>query len=222
MTKEIVEKLAQLKIFSDVSPASLAKLAEIATEKHYPHGQLILIERELQKPALIILGGKVRVYHTSLEGREQTISIIEKGVVNIPATFAKDHSNPANVVALEDSHALIITQDTFNRVVSETPELALAFLADLSEKLRVFVSLTFDLSLRSVRSRLAKFLLMKSEEAASDTIRLVHKDIASQIGTVRVVISRTLKAFSQESLIKQERQNIIILDKAALKAEIDV
>lgn len=222
MTKNIVEKLTQLKIFSDVSPASLAKLVEAAVEKHFTQGQLLLIEKEFQKPALIILEGKVRVYHTSLEGREQTISIIEKGVVNIPATFTKDRTNPANVIALEDSHALIISPNTFNRVVSETPDLALAFLTDLSEKLRIFVSLTYDLSLRSVRSRLAKFLLVKSEEAASDTIKLAHKDIASQIGTVRVVISRTLKAFSQESLIKQDRHHIVILDKDALKAEADV
>jgi len=221
MTNKLIEKLAQLKIFSDVSSPALAKLVDIAVEKRYGQGQLLLIEREFQKPALIILEGKIRVYHTSLEGREQTISIIEKGVVNIPATFTKDHSNPANVIAVEDSQVLIIAQETFNKVVSETPELALAFLGDLSEKLRVFVGLTYDLSLRSVRSRLAKFLLMKSIEAESDTIKLAHKDIASQIGTVRVVISRTLKAFSHEALIKQERHHIVILDKEALKAEVD-
>ncbi len=222
MTNNLVEKLSRLKIFADVSPLALEKLVKSAIEKHFTHGQILLIEKEVQKPAVIILEGKVRVYHTSLEGREQTISIIEKGVVNIPAVFSKDHSNPANVVALEDSLALIISQDTFKRVVSETPELALAFLSDLSEKLRIFVGLTYDLSLRSVRSRLAKFLLTKAEETSSDTIKLAHKDIASQIGTVRVVISRTLKAFSKETFIRQERHHIIILDKDALKTEVDM
>ena len=222
MMNTLIEKLSQLKIFTDVSSPSLAKLVDVATEKHYTHGQLLLIEKDEHSPALIILEGKVRIYHISLEGREQTISVIEKGVINIPATFAKDHSNPANVIALEDTHALIISQDAFKQVVSETSELALAFLCDMSEKLRTFVSLTYDLSLRSVRSRLAKFLLTKAEETASDTIRLAHKDIASQIGTVRVVISRTLKVFSQEALIKQDRQNIVLIDKPALRVEADM
>lgn len=221
MTDTLVEKLSQLKIFNGVSPASLTKLIEVANKKHYERNQLLLIEKDEYNPALIILDGKVRVYHTSLEGREQTISIIQKGVVNIPATFTKDHSTPANVIALENTHALIISQDLFEQVASETPELALAFLRDLSEKLRVFVSLTYDLSLRSVRSRLAKFLLNKAQETGSDTIKVAQKDIASQIGTVRVVISRTLKAFSREAIIKQERHHISILDKDALKAETD-
>jgi CRP/FNR family transcriptional regulator len=106
----------------------------------------------------------------------------------------------------------------FRRVASETPAIALAVLDDFSAKLRHLADLTHDLSLRSVRGRLARFLLAQAQ-VEDAPLRWTQEEIAAQIGTVREVVSRMLRALIRDGLIQMERQRIAILDPEALEAE---
>ena len=83
----------------------------------------------------------------------------------------------------------------------------------LSQKLQQFNELAYDLSLRSVRARLAKFLI----EHDNDEQEWTQNAIASKIGSVREVVSRTLRGFVKEGLIIIDRHQIKILDLAGLE-----
>ena len=74
-----------------------------------------------------------------------------------------------------------------------------------------------DLSLRTVRARLARFLLEQSE--ADAPVRWTHAEIAARIGTVRVVVSRTLRDFAAEGILDVQRQRIAVADRDALMRE---
>lgn len=115
---------------------------------------------------------------------------------------------------------LTISQADFRRVVSETPELALTVLCDLSQKLQKMVALTYDLGLRSVRGRLANFLLENANADGTLAERWTQQQIAAHIGTAREVVSRTLRQFSNAGIISIKRQRITILDAPALKNQI--
>ena len=111
-------------------------------------------------------------------------------------------------------------QADFRYLTSQNPEISRAVLRDLSEKLEHFTNLAHDLSLRSVRARLAHFLLEQAQ-ASSPTETWTHEKIAAQIGTVREVVSRMMRTFIREGLIRTERQNIILLDAEKLQEEAD-
>lgn len=177
-----------------------------------------MLEGEPDKPVFFLFEGNVRVVRASADGREQDLIHLRPGeALNLPAAFSSDHRAPASAIAVGSVKMLSIPGAELRRLVSEQPEIALAILRDLSDRLRHFTNLTHDLSLRNVRGRLARFLLTRaSEPGRADW---TQEQIAAQIGSVREVVSRTLRAFAREGLVKIERQRILIQNIEALKAE---
>ncbi len=213
--------LANLHFFANVSAESLAKIASVATELSFKKQQIILLEDETDMPVFFVLHGDVRIFRTSPEGREITIATIRAGEpFNIPSAFTPQPSSPANAAAISDATVLTISQLNFRRVVSETPELALTVLCDLSQKLQRMVALTYDLGLRSVRGRLANFLLENANAEGTLAERWTQQQIAAHIGTAREVVSRTLRQFTNTGIISIERHRITILNPDALKNQI--
>ncbi len=211
----------QLPLFANVSPETAQKLRAIMRIVTFSKGRIIMLEGDENAAVFLVLAGAVRVFKTNPDGREQTLHHIMPGKpFNLPAAFTRDHRSPASVQALSDVRAARISQADFRRITIETPEIALAVLSDLSAKLQHFVNLTHDLSLRSVRGRLAKFLLENMQQTP-DSQTWTQTEIAQQIGSVRVVVSRTLKAFAQEGFISTEGSRIVILNSQALQHEID-
>ncbi len=215
-----IAALVGLEIFADLSPVALRQLDAVTTPQTYADGQLIILEGESEAPVFFVVAGTVRAFRTNLDGREQTLIYLKPGTAfNMPVAFARDHSAPASAVAVGPVELLRIARRDFRRVVSETPEVALAVLRDFSDKLRHFTEMTHDLSLRSVRGRLARFLLTHAATAEDEPIRWTQEEIAARVGTVREVVSRTLRDFIKAGLIQTERQRITVLDPEGLQRE---
>ena len=215
-----LDDLRRIKLFAGLSPATLARLADIASESAYADGQFILWEGEDAGLVSFLLEGAVRVHRASPEGREQTLILLQAGdALNLPTPFSPSPLAPASAVAVGDVRLLSVPVADFRRAASETPDLALAVMGDLAARLRHFTRLTYDLSLRSVRGRLARFLLRHASATDPGPLRWTQEEVAAQLGTVREVVSRTLRAFVKEGLIRLDRQRILILDRDALERE---
>jgi CRP/FNR family transcriptional regulator len=137
----------------------------------------------------------------------------------MPSVFTEEGRAAANAIADGPAVLLSISCAEFGQVVCDTPEVACAVLADLSEKLYHLTELTHALGLLTVRARLARFLLTHAQPRGMTPVRWTHQEIASRLGTVREVVSRTLGAFVDEELIDIQRHRIVILDLEALTRE---
>ena len=69
----------------------------------------------------------------------------------------------------------------------------------------------------SVRRRLARWLLVMSDEAASDELRLTHEIIADMMGTRRAGVTDALGEFREEGLVSLRRGRVIVLDREGLE-----
>jgi CRP-like cAMP-binding protein len=218
-------QLERIEIFADLGLEARRALAVVARAHSYDDGQIIMVEGEADVPVLYVLRGTVRVFRTGLDGREQTVIHLGAGAAfNMPAAFVDDGSAPASAAAVGQVELLSIPRADFRCIVSQTPEIALAVLRDLSTKLHYLTDLTRDLGLLTVRARLARFLLNAHQDIGSISqgtrpVRWTHHEIAAQIGTVREVVSRTLCAFVKDGLVKLDRHRIIVLDREALARE---
>jgi len=218
-----VTDLASLTFFQGVSPAALEKIAAVAFKKVHHRDELIFTEQDVSAPVFFVLQGQVRIFRNSSEGKEITIAVIPPGSpFNIPAAFLPTPASPANAAALHTKTVLAaISQNDFRHVVSETPDLAMTVMQDLSKKLQHFVMLTYDLGMLSVRSRLAKFLLEHTSETGELPHYWTQQQIATHIGTAREVVSRTLRRFAKQGMIIVQNHRIIVSDRPALEHEIE-
>ena len=226
---DTLSALEQLDLFAHLSLAARQALAAVARVVDYDDGQAIMLEGDPAVPVFYVLRGTVRVFRTSMDGREQTVIRLGPGeAFNMPAAFMDSDGAPASASALGPVVLLSIPRPDLRRVVRETPEIALAVLRDFARKLHYLTDLTRDLGLLTVRARLARFLLNAhggystsegQQPQVSSPVRWTHYEIAAQIGTVREVVSRTLRTFAKEGLIKLDRHRIVILNHEALLCE---
>ncbi|MBN1640477.1 MAG: Crp/Fnr family transcriptional regulator [Anaerolineae bacterium] len=217
------DDLRQIGLLAQVSERALRRLARVTTTQTYEDGRLILLEGDIGAPVLFVRAGSVRVYRASLGGREQNLIHLHAGdALNLPAAFAEPGAAPASAMAVGEVTVLRIPRADFRRIASETPEIALAVLGDLAGKLYHFTELSHDLGLRTVRGRLARFLLTHAQAEDDVLVRWTHQEIASQIGTVREVVSRTLHTFRKEGLIEMRRQQVVVSDPEAMAREAEV
>jgi len=214
------QDLDRIALFAGLGRTTQRHVLAVAAVRDYEDGQLILLEGSRDASVFFVLSGTVRVFRTSLEGREQNLIQLHSGdALNMPSAFAEPGDAPASAMARGEVELLSIPRAEFRYIVSQTPEIALAVLRDLSQKLYHLTELSRDLGLRTVRSRLARFLLDHTRPMDDVPIRWTHQEIAAQIGTVREVVSRTLRSLADDGLIEMQRHRIVVRDAAALRRE---
>lgn len=217
--KTTAQILRQIPFLADCSDGTLSRVASVAIRRAYAPGETIIVEGDPCRAVYFIVAGQVRVYRLSLNGREQVLVRLGPGqAFNTVPPFQSQGVNHANAQALTSVTLYAITSEDFLHLVGECPELALAFLRDFASRLDHLTNLVEDLSLRTVRGRMARFLL-KRADAGQVTRRWTQEEIATYVGTVRDVVGRTFRAFADEGLLRVDRQRIVLLDRAGLEAE---
>jgi CRP/FNR family cyclic AMP-dependent transcriptional regulator len=215
----MVRALRGFSLFAGLSDDALDRIARVSCARTYAPGEIIIFEGDPCEAVYFVVAGQVRVYRLSAGGREQVLARLGPGqTFNTVPPFKPAGVNHATVEALAPTDVCVITCKDFRRLVGECRELAVAILEDFAGRLDHLTSLVEDLSLRTVRGRLARFLL---EHAGSGgvTRRWTQEEIAAHLGTVRDMVGRTLRAFVDAGLIQMERQRIVLLDRKGLEAE---
>lgn len=214
-----LELLKKCAFFSDIDDVSLAGLHKIVSEKKYSKGQMIFSEGE-DPTALHILGtGSVDLVKLSPEGKEKLIRTVKPGEVFAEAAVFSGETYPATAMARSESRLFTIERSKFISFVRSNPAVAIKMLGTMSRLLRHMNDLLSDLTLGSVSSRLAKFLVRTSEEEKNISFKLpVRKnDLAFILGTVSETLSRNIKKFKELGLIEVRGNLIRIRDLKKLK-----
>lgn len=214
-----VKILQRIPLLADLSDDALARVADVALARTYEPGETIIFEGDPCRSAYFIARGQVRVYRLSPGGREQVLARLGPGqAFNTVPPFQPEGVNHATVEALTTVTVYAISSDDLRRLVGQSPDLALALLQDFADRLDHLTNLVEDLSLRTVRGRLARFLLEHADEGGVAQ-RWTQDGIASHLGTVRDMVGRTLRAFADAGLVRIDRQRIVLLDREGLEAE---
>jgi CRP-like cAMP-binding protein len=213
------QALRRISLFADLSNDTLAHIADAAHARTFAPGEIIIIWGDPCQAAYFIAEGQVRVYRLSPTGREQVLAQLGPGqAFNTVPPFQSGGVNHATVQAITSVTLYTIPCDDLHRLVITCPEMALTILQDFATRLDHLTNLVEDLALRTVRGRLARFLL-EHAEADAVTRRWTQEEIAAHLGTVRDMIGRTLRTFADAGLVRMNRQRIELLDREGLKAE---
>ncbi len=211
--------LRQITLFATLSDETLQRIARVAVPRSCAPGAMIILEGEPCRAAYFITAGQARAYRNSPSGREQVLMQLGAGqAFNLVPLFNTEGLNHASVQAITPVSLEVISRDDLQQLVRESPELALELLHDLARRLDHLTDLVESLSLRTVRGRLARFLLDHAEETTVSR-RWTQDEIAARLGTVRDMVGRTLRAFADAGLLRMERDHIVLLDRAGLEGE---
>jgi CRP/FNR family transcriptional regulator len=220
-----IEALRRTALFSGLDASTLHALARRAVERRFRKDEVLFAAGEEAHGLYVIVAGAVRAFRDSVDGREQIIHVERAGATIAEVPVFDDGPFPSTVAAEEDTTVLFIEKRDVRLLCMEHPEIALAALKVLAGRLRQCAALVEALSLREVSQRLARFLLaearrkgVRGEQELSVHLTLTNPQIASRIGTVREVVSRTFARLQHDGLLVVEGRRLIIPDEQALAA----
>ncbi len=177
----------------------------------------------------IVSRGKVRIFKTSVSGREQVLAVEYPGdtVTEIPVFDGGPY--PVSAVAIADTEIAFISRHDFQAYCMEHPEVALKVLSVVGKRLRRLVVTIEELSFTTVRQRLVSTLLRLAQSEGKETAQGLefllpdsHQELANQLGTVRELISRNLKRLQAEGLVEVNSRRIVVRDMKALADILDI
>ena len=169
---------------------------------------------------LLVRSGQLRAYMLSDEGREITISrFFEMDICLFSASCVMPNMQFAVFIeAQKDSEIWIIPACLYQNLMEESLASA-SYSRDLiTGHFSEVMWLMEQIMWKSFDKRLAAFLLEESQLEDSDSLKLTHEKIANHMGTAREVVTRMLRYFQSEGMVRLTRGSVDILDSKKLEA----
>ncbi|HIU43901.1 MAG TPA: Crp/Fnr family transcriptional regulator [Candidatus Ventrousia excrementavium] len=168
---------------------------------------------------LLIRKGQLRAYILSDEGREITIyRLFERDICLFSAScIMRSIQFEVMIEAEKDTELWIIPPDLYKRIMEESARIANFTNEIMAARFSEVMWLMEQIMWKSFDKRLAQFLLEESMLEGTSTLMLTHETIANHLGTAREVVTRMLRYFQSEGLVKLSRGTVEIADRTALE-----
>mgnify|MGYP003451840030 FL=1 len=205
-------ELENLKEFTS-SPEVRVRLLSYGIEKSFSEGEVILNEDTYVRAIPLVITGNVKVMQTDQNGREILLYYIKSGESCIMSFMAGLHQGKSKVkaVADEQTELLLIPMEKVSLLIKEYPEWLDYLFRLYHKRFEELLEVVNAVAFRKMDERLLSFIKMKCRHMDSDTLSITHEQLANELGTVRVVVSRLLKRMEEEGMVKLGRNKISLM-----------
>jgi CRP/FNR family cyclic AMP-dependent transcriptional regulator len=130
------QTLRSIPFFQGLSEREFSDLSHIFIEKTFSKNKIILLEEDTMNYMYVIMSGKVKVVHSGLDGKEHIVAMHKKGDFFGEMAMLDGKTSPASVIALEDTHLVIISKKDFEDYLLKNEKVAREVIQVLCVRLR--------------------------------------------------------------------------------------
>lgn len=223
--------LSESILFSGLNSEELELIEQIGHHLEFDKNQYLFFQDDPAERLFVVQSGRVRIFKTSPEGKEQVLMMAGPGDSFGEAAFFSGGNYPAGAMMEEAGQLISFPRVGFTKLMQEHSSLAMNMIARLSMLLRHLTRVIQRISLEDVDTRLAGYILGMTENKpgrAGDTgqgqtktiIILSEKKmlLASILGTIPETLSRSFARLSKQGAISVKGQEITILNLPKLIA----
>ena len=212
-----------LPIWDKLTPQQQQKISEVVEYRSVKKGTHIHDSSAECLGLVVVRSGQLRAYILSEDGREITISRLFEYDVSLLSASCVMPEMQFNVMieAEKDTEFWSIPACLFKNLVDESLAVSNYSRNLLSSNFSELMWLMEQIMWKSFDKRLAAFLLEESQLEDSRTLKITHEKIANHMGTAREVVTRMLRYFQSEDMVKLTRGTIEIVDRKKLEALCD-
>jgi CRP/FNR family transcriptional regulator len=189
-------------------------LLEHSIERQFATGEILWSVGDRSDGITLVLEGRIRIVRGS-GGRQLVIHSGEPGATLGEVPFFTGGRYPATAIAAEPTRCLFLPEAAVRRAIAVDPALAFLFLKRLSHRIEDLVERVDRLTVSSVQTRLAHFILQRHQATTASprsrsksgtgtvfSLGITQTALAEELGTVREVVVRALRAIRQSGAIE--------------------
>lgn len=189
------------------------KLSEIGFSKIFKEGEVIINDHSYIKSIPIVITGSIKVMRTDDDGREILLYYIKSGESCIMSFLGGLHQDTSKIKAIaeENTEVLFIPTEKLSELMREYPEWLDYMFRLYHKRFEELLDVVNEIAFKKMDERLLNYLENKAALSKSNIISITHEQMANELGTARVVISRLLKQLETEGVVELGRNKITLL-----------
>lgn len=191
----------------------LQELMNSGIVKEFEEGDVIIQEDKFPKAVPIILEGSVRVIRSEEDGNDILLYYLKPGdscVMSLLSALHNDSSKVRGEIE-EKAKILFIPVENISKFFRDFPEWLDYILSIYHKRFEELLEIVQSVAFKKVDERLMELLKKKSELLNGErTLNVTHEQLARELGTSRVVVSRLLKEMERRNMVKLGRNKIFL------------
>lgn len=196
----VKELLQRFPLFKNLTDYEMEPVLDIARNRLYRQGTHLFMQGDPLTNVYFILNGKIKIYRTDIQGKEQIVNVLGEGSMFPHQGFFRNDNYPAHAEVLEEATLVYIPIPLFEQFLITNPEVSVKVFKVLGD---IIVDLQNRLEEQILHNTYEQIILLLlrltashgeiiNEEEVSITTQFTNKDLANMIGSSRETVSRTL------------------------------
>lgn len=226
--KSVKELLQRFPLFKNLTDYEMESVLDIARNRLYRQGTHLFMQGDPLTNVYFILHGKVKIYRTDLQGKEQIVNVLGGGGMFPHQGFFRNDNYPAHAEVLEEATLVYIPIPLFEQFLITNPEVSVKVFKVLGD---IIVDLQNRLEEQILRNTYEQIILLLlrlttshgqeiNEEQVKITTQFTNKDLANMIGSSRETVSRTLTQLKKNNLVHIDKNSRMIVNREELEEEL--
>lgn len=218
--------LAKISFFENLQVEELEHLSTVLRSRRYARGEVIFHQGDVGTALFIVRKGQVAIRLSSEDGREVTLSLLDRGHVFGELALLDDEPRSTDAVARDEVDLLSLQREDFRKFLEERPQVAMRMLASLSRQVRRVTQMVHDTTFLDARTRLVRVLLNLAEHQGKPTEggvvitqKLTQSELANLCGLTRESTNKWLRFYAREGLLTHEGGQITLVRPELLSQE---
>ena len=220
MTKAADESVIRsAPLFSALNDEEAASLRASMTQVKVSKGHTLFKEGDVGDRLYVVLEGKLKLGTTSIDGRENLLSILGPGEMFGELSLFDPEPRTATATAVTDAKLLALAHDQVIGLVTRHPQASLELLRRLAQRLRKSNEILADLVFADVPGRVAKAIIdlgarfgQKKDDGLHVNHDLTQEELAQLVGASRETVNKALADFASRGWVRLEPRAVVVLD----------
>ncbi|WP_405098878.1 Crp/Fnr family transcriptional regulator [Oceanobacillus sp. FSL H7-0719] len=224
----VKELLQRFPLFKNLTDYEMEPVLDIARNRLYRQGTHLFMQGDPLTNVYFILNGKIKIYRTDIQGKEQIVNVLGEGSMFPHQGFFRNDNYPAHAEVLEEATLVYIPIPLFEQFLITNPEVSVKVFKVLGD---IIVDLQNRLEEQILHNTYEQIILLLlrltashgeiiNEEEVSITTQFTNKDLANMIGSSRETVSRTLTQLKKNKLVYNDRNGNMVVNREKLEEEL--
>jgi len=222
--RPLAETLASVPFFSGLDAAGLDTIGRTVRTRRFRRAEVIFHLGDPGDALFIVMSGGIKISLPSDTGDEAILATLHSGDVFGELALLDGAPRSATATAIEATETLVLPRAQFRELIATEPAVRDALLASIAGELRRLTNHVEELHFLDITgrlaSRLSRLALDGGKRLPDGSIRLAapltQGDLAAMIGCTRQSVNKLLGIFTDDGLIRLDRDSIVVLDLEAL------
>lgn len=218
--RPVIASLAAIPFFGGLEPAALDRLAASMRSRRFRRGEVIFHVGDPGDALFVIVSGEVKISLPSETGDEAILATLRPGDVFGELALLDGAPRSASASALIPTETVILPRERFRELIATETGVRDALLASIAGELRRLTTHVEELHFLDITGRLAARLVRLAQESgmpiADGAVRLrtnlTQADLAAMVGCTRQSVNKLLGQFTDDGLVRLERDAIVLTD----------